>query len=56
MSKEELKTQYHLGKISSKDYFKRLAEIFRMEHPASVPDKSVDFLADFDGKLPLFKV
>ena len=56
MSKEELKLQYRLKKISTKEYFLALGKIIAAEAPVCVtktPD-SPDILSIFDGELPLF--
>lgn len=58
MSKEELKQQYKLKKISAKEYFLALGKILQAESPRDVtpvfPVKSFDVTDIFDGKLPLF--
>ena len=54
MSKQELKHLYKTKKITAKEYFLQLGKIIQSEAPVSIPEKSVDILEIFDGKLPLF--
>lgn len=58
MSKEELKLQYKLKKISTKEYFLALGNILKSEIPVSKSplknELDKDLLAELDGKLPIF--
>lgn len=57
MSKEELKLQYKLHRITAKEYFLALGRLIAAEVPATTVRESpkLDPNLIFDGNLPIFQ-